>query len=46
MSQKKALDYQKTENKVQNHERDIIQHLCMQIIILLTFCLEMGPWLV
>ena len=40
-----ALDYHKTENKVQNHECDIIQHLCMQIIILVTFYVEMGQWL-
>ena len=40
MSQKKALDYHKTENKVQNHECDMIQHLFMQIIVLVTFCLE------
>ena len=46
MSQKKALDYHKTENKIQNHEYDIIEHLCMQIIILVPFCIEMGRWLV
>ena len=44
MSQKKALDYHKTENKVQNHECDIIQHLFMQIIVLVTFCVEMGKF--
>lgn len=38
MSHKKALNYHKAENEVQNHEYDIIQYLCMQIIILVTLC--------